>query len=92
MIIEIVQSFITTNLVIIFRNLLYVYPLSVNYTSRSTSARNIAIKVQFFAGEEMAPLEVRFSQHGHGAHFQTRHNLILTLSKEPGFIVDQQAS
>ena len=35
------------------------YPLSVNYTSRSTSARNIAIKVQFLAGEEMSPVEVR---------------------------------
>lgn len=42
-----------------FRNLLYVYPLSVNYTSKSTSARNIAVKVQFLAGEELSPLEVR---------------------------------
>ena len=46
----------------VFRNLLYVYPLSVNYTSRSSSARNIAVKVQFLAGEEMAPLEVRVEQ------------------------------
>ena len=44
---------------VFFRNLLYVYPLSVNYTSRSTSARNIAVKVQFLAGEELSPLEVR---------------------------------
>ena len=43
-----------------FRNLLYVYPLSVNYTSRSSSARNIAVKVQFLGGEEMPPLEVGF--------------------------------
>ena len=46
--------------VFIFRNLLYVYPLSVNYTSRSSSARNIAVKVEFLAGEEMAPLEVLY--------------------------------
>ena len=46
--------------VFIFRNLLYVYPLSVNYTSRSSSARNIAVKVEFLAGEEVAPLEVLY--------------------------------
>ena len=39
---------------------MYVYPLSVNYTSRSSSARNIAVKVQFLGGEEMPPLEVGF--------------------------------
>lgn len=43
-----------------FRNLLYVYPLSVNYTSRSSSARNIAVKVEFLAGEDVAPLEVLY--------------------------------
>ena len=31
---------------------MYVYPLSVNYTSRSTSARNIAVRVQFMDGED----------------------------------------
>lgn len=46
--------------VLTFRNLLYVYPLSVNYTSRSSSARNIAVKVEFLAGEELAPLEVLY--------------------------------
>ena len=35
-----------------YRNLMYVYPLSVNYTSRSTSARNIAVRVQFMDGED----------------------------------------
>ncbi|XP_022087787.1 dedicator of cytokinesis protein 7-like isoform X2 [Acanthaster planci] len=36
----------------IYRNLLYVYPNSLNYSNRSGSARNIAVKVQFMAGED----------------------------------------
>lgn len=34
------------------RNLLYVYPQSVNFSSRQGSVRNIAVKVQFMAGED----------------------------------------
>ena len=34
------------------RNLLYVYPLSANFSSRGGSARNIAVKVQFMANED----------------------------------------
>ncbi|KTG32958.1 hypothetical protein cypCar_00008644 [Cyprinus carpio] len=33
-------------------NLLYVYPQSVNFSSRQGSVRNIAVKVQFMAGED----------------------------------------
>lgn len=35
-----------------FRNLLYVYPESLNFSSRQGSVRNIAVKVQFMAGED----------------------------------------
>lgn len=34
------------------RNLMYVYPKNLNFTSRTGSARNIAVKVQFMASEE----------------------------------------
>lgn len=34
------------------RNLLYVYPKSLNFSSRQGSVRNIAVKVQFMAGED----------------------------------------
>ena len=34
------------------RNLLYVYPQSLNFNSRQGSVRNIAVKVQFMAGED----------------------------------------
>ncbi|XP_014668067.1 PREDICTED: dedicator of cytokinesis protein 7-like [Priapulus caudatus] len=35
----------------VYRNLLYVYPKNLNFASRAGSARNIAVKVQFIAGE-----------------------------------------
>ncbi len=35
-----------------FRNLLYIYPQSLNFSSRQGSVRNIAVKVQFMAGED----------------------------------------
>ena len=47
-----VKSYSMYNGLCFFRNLMYVYPLSVNYTSRSTSARNIAVRVQFMDGED----------------------------------------
>uniref|UniRef100_A0A1B6EVF4 Dedicator of cytokinesis protein 7 n=1 Tax=Cuerna arida TaxID=1464854 RepID=A0A1B6EVF4_9HEMI len=35
-----------------YRNLLYVYPKELNFTGRTGSARNIAVKVQLMCGEE----------------------------------------
>jgi len=37
-----------------FRNLLYVYPKSLNFASRQGSSRNISVKVQFMNGEDEA--------------------------------------
>lgn len=34
------------------RNLLYIYPQSLNFSSRQGSVRNIAVKLQFMAGED----------------------------------------
>ncbi|XP_069460332.1 dedicator of cytokinesis protein 6 isoform X2 [Ambystoma mexicanum] len=35
-----------------YRNLLYVYPHSLNFSNRQGSVRNIAVKMQFMAGED----------------------------------------
>ncbi|XP_061192678.1 dedicator of cytokinesis protein 7-like isoform X2 [Saccostrea echinata] len=35
-----------------YRNLLYIYPRSLNFSNRQGSARNLAVKVQFMSGEE----------------------------------------
>lgn len=34
------------------RNLLYIYPQSLNFANRQGSARNITVKVQFMYGED----------------------------------------
>lgn len=34
------------------RNLLFVYPRSLNFSNRQGSARNLAVKIQFMSGEE----------------------------------------
>lgn len=34
------------------RNLLYVYPLSLNLSSRQGSVRNLAVRLQYMAGED----------------------------------------
>uniref|UniRef100_A0A8C6PNT8 Dedicator of cytokinesis 8 n=1 Tax=Nothobranchius furzeri TaxID=105023 RepID=A0A8C6PNT8_NOTFU len=38
----------------IYRNLLFIYPLKLNFVNRLTSARNIAIKIQFMSGEDLS--------------------------------------
>lgn len=45
-------SFITCCNFCFCRNLLYVYPRSLNFSNRQGSARNLAVKVQFMSGEE----------------------------------------
>ena len=34
------------------RNTMYVYPTHLNFSNRGGSAKNIAVKVQFMAGED----------------------------------------
>ncbi|XP_069126839.1 dedicator of cytokinesis protein 7-like isoform X2 [Argopecten irradians] len=46
-----------------YRNLLYIYPKSLNFANRQGSARNLAVKVQFMNGEEdTAALPVIFGK------------------------------
>ena len=46
------SSYVTAvNLLFLDRNFLYVYPQSVNFSSRGGSARNIAIKIQIMEKE-----------------------------------------
>ena len=35
-----------------YRNMLYVYPRTLNFSNRGGSARNITVKVQFLAGDD----------------------------------------
>ncbi|KTG38606.1 hypothetical protein cypCar_00023845 [Cyprinus carpio] len=50
------------------KNLLYVYPQSVNFSSRQGSVRNIAVKVQFMAGEDPSQaMPVSHRSHPHPA-------------------------
>ncbi|XP_073227641.1 dedicator of cytokinesis protein 7-like isoform X3 [Porites lutea] len=68
-----------------YKNLLYVYPLSVNYTSRSSSARNIAVKVQFLGGEEMPPLECVFGKSSTAAMQSEAWSAVTYHNKAPDF-------
>ena len=36
----------------LYRNTLYIYPTHLNFSNRGGSAKNIAVKVQFMAGED----------------------------------------
>lgn len=50
------------------RNLLYIYPQSLNFSSRQGSVRNIAVMVQFMAGEDPSqamPVSVLFARTPH---------------------------
>ncbi|XP_068675223.1 dedicator of cytokinesis protein 7-like [Montipora foliosa] len=68
-----------------YKNLLYVYPLSVNYTSRSASARNIAVKVEFLVGEELAPLECLFGKSSTSALQSESWTAVTYHNKAPDF-------
>ncbi|XP_067028614.1 dedicator of cytokinesis protein 7-like isoform X1 [Acropora muricata] len=68
-----------------YKNLLYVYPLSVNYTSRSSSARNIAVKVEFLAGEDVAPLECLFGKSSTSAMQSEAWSAVTYHNKTPDF-------
>lgn len=37
-----------------FRNLLFVYPHSLNFSSRQGSVRNLAVRIQYMAGEDQS--------------------------------------
>ncbi|XP_030623318.1 dedicator of cytokinesis protein 8 [Chanos chanos] len=70
----------------IYRNLLYVYPLRLNFTSRLTSARNITIKIQFMSGEDPASvLPVIFGKSSGPEFIQEVYTPVTYHNKSPDF-------
>ncbi|XP_066563985.1 dedicator of cytokinesis protein 7 isoform X4 [Amia ocellicauda] len=69
-----------------YRNLLYVYPQSLNFSSRQGSVRNIAVKVQFMAGEDPSQaLPVIFGKSSCGEFFKEAYTPVIYHDKSPEF-------
>uniref|UniRef100_A0A8C3ACU3 Dedicator of cytokinesis 6 n=1 Tax=Cyclopterus lumpus TaxID=8103 RepID=A0A8C3ACU3_CYCLU len=69
-----------------YRNLLYVYPQSLNFSSRQGSVRNIAVKVQFMAGEDPSQaLPVIFGKSSCAEFMQDAYTPIIYHDKSPEF-------
>uniref|UniRef100_A0A8C7Z5X1 Dedicator of cytokinesis 6 n=1 Tax=Oryzias sinensis TaxID=183150 RepID=A0A8C7Z5X1_9TELE len=69
-----------------YRNLLYVYPQSVNFNSRQGSVRNIAVKVQFMAGEDPSQaLPVIFGKSSCAEFLTETYTPVIYHNKSPEF-------
>ncbi|XP_073686240.1 dedicator of cytokinesis protein 7 [Garra rufa] len=69
-----------------FRNLLYVYPQSVNFSSRQGSVRNIAVKVQFMAGEDPSQaMPVIFGKSSCAEFYKEAYTPVIYHNKSPEF-------
>uniref|UniRef100_M3ZDB1 Dedicator of cytokinesis 6 n=1 Tax=Xiphophorus maculatus TaxID=8083 RepID=M3ZDB1_XIPMA len=69
-----------------YRNLLYVYPQSLNFSSRQGSVRNIAVKVQFMAGEDPSQaLPVIFGKSSCAEFMKEAYTPIIYHNKSPEF-------
>ncbi|XP_077590257.1 dedicator of cytokinesis protein 7 isoform X1 [Stigmatopora nigra] len=69
-----------------YRNLLYVYPQSLNFNSRQGSVRNIAVKVQFMAAEDPnQALPVIFGKSSCAEFMQEAVTPIIYHNKSPEF-------
>uniref|UniRef100_A0A8C9XPH0 Dedicator of cytokinesis 6 n=1 Tax=Sander lucioperca TaxID=283035 RepID=A0A8C9XPH0_SANLU len=69
-----------------YRNLLYVYPQSLNFSSRQGSVRNIAVKVQFMAAEDPSQaLPVIFGKSSCPEFMQDAYTPIIYHNKSPEF-------
>ncbi|TNM96876.1 hypothetical protein fugu_015032 [Takifugu bimaculatus] len=69
-----------------YRNLLYVYPKSLNFSSRQGSVRNIAVKVQFMAGEDPSQaLPVIFGKSSCAEFTNEAYSPIIYHNKSPEF-------
>ena len=70
-------------------NLLYVYPLSINYIPQrvsTSSARNIAIKIQFMKGEEEhCALPIIFGRSSQREYLKEVYSYVLYHNKTPQF-------
>uniref|UniRef100_A0A8C2DMC3 Dedicator of cytokinesis 6 n=1 Tax=Cyprinus carpio TaxID=7962 RepID=A0A8C2DMC3_CYPCA len=68
------------------RNLLYVYPQSVNFSSRQGSVRNIAVKVQFMAGEDPSQaMPVIFGKSSCAEFYKEAYTQVIYHNKSPEF-------
>ncbi|XP_068192082.1 dedicator of cytokinesis protein 7 isoform X1 [Antennarius striatus] len=69
-----------------YRNLLYVYPQSLNFSSRQGSVRNIAVKVQFMAGEDASQaLPVIFGKSSCAEFMNEAYSPVVYHNKSPEF-------
>ncbi|XP_030646757.1 dedicator of cytokinesis protein 7 [Chanos chanos] len=69
-----------------YRNLLYVYPQSVNFSSRQGSVRNIAVKVQFMAGEDPSQaMPVIFGKSSCAEFYKESYTPVIYHDKTPEF-------
>ncbi|KAJ0001252.1 hypothetical protein NQD34_006272 [Periophthalmus magnuspinnatus] len=69
-----------------YRNLLYVYPQSLNFNSRQGSVRNIAVKVQFMAGEDPSQaLPVIFGKSSCAEFMREAYTPVIYHNKTPEF-------
>ncbi|KAL8164603.1 UNVERIFIED_CONTAM: Dedicator of cytokinesis protein 7 [Gekko kuhli] len=69
-----------------YRNLLYVYPQSLNFSSRQGSVRNIAVKLQFMAGEDPGQaLPVIFGKSSCSEFVKEAYTAVVYHNKSPEF-------
>ncbi|KAM9493063.1 dedicator of cytokinesis protein 7 isoform 2-T2 [Clarias gariepinus] len=69
-----------------YRNLLYVYPQSLNFSSRQGSVRNIAVKVQFMAGEDPnQAMPVIFGKSSSAEFYKEAYTPVIYHDKSPEF-------
>ncbi|KAI4573480.1 hypothetical protein MJT46_004720 [Ovis ammon polii x Ovis aries] len=68
------------------RNLLYVYPQSLNFTNKLASARNITIKIQFMCGEDASSaMPVIFGKSSGPEFLQEVYTAVTYHNKSPDF-------
>nr|XP_045601177.1 dedicator of cytokinesis protein 7-like isoform X6 [Procambarus clarkii] len=69
-----------------YRNLLFVSPKDLNFNNRPGSARNIAVKIQFMAGEdEQAAMSVIFGKSSCPEYTTEAHTAVTYHNKSPDF-------
>ncbi|XP_078656496.1 dedicator of cytokinesis protein 7-like isoform X7 [Branchiostoma floridae x Branchiostoma belcheri] len=69
-----------------YKNLLYIYPQSLNFSNRPGSSRNIAVKVQFMSGEdEASSLKVIFGKSSSPEFLKEAYTAVTYHNKSPDF-------
>ncbi|XP_053318481.1 dedicator of cytokinesis protein 6 isoform X2 [Spea bombifrons] len=69
-----------------YRNLLFVYPRSLNFSSRQGSVRNIAVKVQYMAGEDPnQAMPVIFGKSSCSEFYSEAYTSVVYHNKSPEF-------